>query len=156
MIKKVADAGYAHKSNASELCEKMVPAEMQDDFRKFLDMAEKLFPYDVIKYQKGNITLITSPDWDTANEPIVGICRRWKAGMWFDEKEISLNYKRTKNFKQIYHNKWQFVSDDYKGFDIQAAKDRTAAWNAVLCIDKKRIGYKNYWLDFLKNNGLEE
>lgn len=154
MIKKVADAGYAHKSNARELCEKMVPFEIQDDFRRFLDMAEKVFPYDIIKYQKENITLITSPDWDSANEPTVGICRRWKAGMWFDGN--CLNYKEMRNFKQVYHNKWQFVADNYKGFDIQAAKDRTAAWNAVPCIDRKRIGYKNYWLDFLKNNGLEE
>lgn len=35
MIKKVADAGYAHKSNARELCEKMVPFEILADIASF-------------------------------------------------------------------------------------------------------------------------
>lgn len=154
MIKKVVTAGYAHKSNIKELMEKMVPEEKWEEFEKFIFLAVKAFSFDVIKYDRGNITLITSPDWDSANEPLVGTCRRWKDGEWFDKGRISMNYKETNNFRQIYHNKWQFVSSDYAGFDIEMAKERTKIWNNIPNLDKKRIGNKNYWKNLLEENGI--
>lgn len=157
MIKTVVTASYVHKSNINELIEKKIPTENTDDFKRFIRLVDNTaIIYDIIKYDKGNVTLISSPDWDQANEPIVGMCYRWKKDEWFDEYgNLNLNCKATKNFRQIYHNKWQFVGDNYDGFDVEAAKERTKLWNSIPNLDKKRIGNKNYWIELLKENDIE-
>lgn len=155
MIKSVVTAHYVHKSNIQELVDKKIPSDKKADFLYFMEIVkDNNIPYDIIKYDKGNVTLITSPDWDEANEPIVGICRRWKDGEWFTEDGLC-NPKETSNFRQIYHNKWQFVADDYSGFDIGKAKERTKLWNSIPNLDKKRIGNKNYWVQLLQENGMK-
>lgn len=147
MIKTVGTASYVHKSNVQELIEKKVAKPEIDTFKLFLQNVSNI-QYDIIKYDKGNITLISSPDWDTANEPIVGTCYRYKKGAWFNKPTIRDNYK------QIYHNKWMFVSNTYAGFDIEKAKERTKIWNSLPNLDKKRIGYKSYWVKYLERNGV--
>lgn len=156
MIKTIGKASYAHKSNVIELVTKVSEKE-KDDFIQFINMINAAgLKYDVVKYNEGNITLIESPDWDTANEPTVGISKRWKKGEWFDNAgRININWvKRCGNY-QVYHNKWQFVASDYKGFDIEKAKERTKQWEFIPNLDKKRIGNKKYWYALLKENGLE-
>lgn len=156
MIKTVVYAGYAHKSNVDELIAKKVPAKDADVFRLFIKLVQESgITFDIIKYDRGNVTLITSPDWDTSNEPIVGTCMRWKAGEWFNaDGGLNMEYRKTDNFRQIYHNKWQFVADNYTGFDLDEAKKRTEEWNSIPGIDKKRIGNKDFWIKFLQENGL--
>ena len=157
VIKTVMTAGYAHRSNTGELVEKKVPEDMRELFWKFLSSVEaEGIQYDIIKYDKGNITLITSPDWNTANEPIVGFCMRWNAGNWFNsDGTLNKDYKKTANFRQVYHNKWQFVEDGYTGFDVEKSKKRTAEWNSIPNINKSKIGYKKYWEKLLSENGLK-
>ena len=168
MMKKVVKAMYVHKSNWIEIQEEITRKDKKKRraFHNFLLQAEiEAIPYDVIKYDNGDISLITSPDWDIANEPIVGTVRRWKQDEWLNREteELLLDEKGMlnkpsyirDNFKQIYHNKWQFVGEDYKGFNIEEAKERTKEWNAIPNLDKKRIGYKKYWMELLKENGFE-
>ena len=158
MIKIVGTSSYVHKSNIEELIHRKIPKDKQELFRKFILEVENFgIQYNIIKYDKGNITLIYSPDWDESNEPIVGDCYRWKESNWFINGEFNKNPKISRNYKQIYHNKWQFVGDDYIGFDIETAKKRTKEWNAIPNIKehKKRIGYKSYWIDLLQKNNIE-
>lgn len=155
MVKTVVKAHYVHKSNLKELIEK-IPDDKREDFINFMKLVnENLIEYDVIKYDRGNITLISSPDWDSSNEPIVGICRRWKVGEWFGLSNKLGIPKTTSNFKQIYHNKWQFVASDYEGFDVEKAKERTLLWNSIPNLNKSKIGYKEYWICLLKENNIE-
>lgn len=157
MIKKVVHALYAHKSNLEELLAH-IPEEDRSDAQKLISEAQHVpYEFDIIKYDSGNITLISSPDWDTANEPIVGEVRLWKSDSRFDTDGKLLPPTRSRtNFRQIYHNKWMFVADDYSGFDIEAAKERTKLWNAIPNLDKSKIGNKAYWLEFLAENGISE
>ena len=159
MVKTVGNAHYVHRSNVEELYVKYVKIKDRDLFIKFVACVEQNGPkYDILKYtDNGNITLITSPDWDIANEPIVGLCYYWKSGYWFDKLGNLCNCKVTKNFRQVYHNKWMFVSDDYKGFDIETAKQRTTLWNSLPDIKevKKYIGNKEYWVNYLGRYGIE-
>ena len=154
MIKTVVTASYVHISNLEELIAKKIPQEEQSSFRKLIEDFAKTKDFQIVKYDKGNVTFITSPDWDTADEPIVGTCYRFKKDEWFDIDGNLLTPKETQNFKQIYHNKWQFVSDTYQGFDVEKAKERTKIWNAIPNLDKKRIGYKNYWVQLLSDNNI--
>ena len=157
MIKVVGTAKYAHKSNVTELVNKCFTKDAEKQmFLQFLDKAiYNGYAFDVIKYDKGSVTLITSPDWNTANEPIVGYCYRWNLKDWLSIAWVHPVVR--KNFKQIYHNKWMFVASDYKGFDIAQAKRRSELWNSLPDIKevKNKIGYKEFWVQYLAKYGLE-
>ena len=155
MIKTVVQAHYVHKSNISELLRKKVPIDERLNVLELLCQAESKYDYTVVKYDRGNITLIYSSDWDSANEPLVDVCYRWKAGEWFDTDGKITTPKVLKNGRQIYHNKWQFVASDYQGFDIEEAKARTKRWNKIPNLNKSKIGNKTYWVELLKANGIE-
>ena len=154
MIKKVVNAYYAHKSNLKELMEKTSCFELAE----FVEAAEDAgYDFTIVKYDRGAVTLLKSADWDTANEPLVDVAYRWAPDAWYNEDGTLATPKTMKNGRQIYHNKWQFVADDYTGFDIEKAKQRTKDWNAIPGIEKikNKIGNKNFWVELLKENGLE-
>lgn len=155
MVKTVVYASYAHKSNVMELAGK-VPEDKREEFLLFLGEVQKHgIEYDVIKYELGDVTLITSPDWDTAHEPIVGTCRKWKNGEWFLDGSLNMGFRETDNYRQVYHHKWMFVASDYEGFDLDRAKERSRLWEKIEGLDKRRIGYKSYWKELLEKNGME-
>lgn len=154
-MKKVVDCYYVHKSNTEELYECFPNdkslIETVDEFNKTNTK------YEIIKYnpRKRIVSFIDSPDWDTSNEPMVGDCyiinikdgsRRFRCG--------SLNNP------QIYHHKWRFVDiKNYKGFDIDRSIDRTRRLEMIESFNdpnvKRRIGYKNYWINWCQENGIE-
>lgn len=154
MIKTVVKAHYVHISNIDEMIEKHIPAEEKDSLISFLSQAKDEYDFTIVKYDSGNLTLIYSSDWDTANEPLVDVCYRWKKGEWFAEDGTISKPKVMKNGRQIYHNKWQFVSADYQGFDVEKAKERTKLWNSIPNLNKSKIGNKTYWVELLKKNGI--
>ena len=106
--------------------------------------------YNIIKYNKtnGNISFLYSPDWDTANEPVI------EYSYIYNNTTGQFKYVKGKN--QIYHNKWQFVKSNYSGFNIEQAKERTKLWNSIPDIKqhKSKIGYKDYWIKLLKQNNI--
>ena len=148
-MKKVGTAMYVHKSNIDELLSKLTTSE-KNRIKKIISDFDK--EYAIIKYDKGKLSLIESNNWDTVNEPDVG------NSYCFDSSAISSNvYKTIKASGKIYHNKWMFVSESYKGFDINKAKERTKLWNSIPDIKshKSRIGNKSYWEKLLKDNSIE-
>ena len=144
-MKIVAGAMYVHKSNLEELLLKL------DKNEKIyvLDILNKTnVNYTIIKYYKGNISLIECDTFDTLKEPIVGDSYLYK-------KDGTI--KKIKGGTKIYHSKELFVADDYKGFDIEKAKQRTIEWNKIPNIKevKSKIGNYIFWQQLLKENGLE-
>jgi hypothetical protein len=98
------------------------------------------FDYIVVKFNSltGDVSFITSPDFDTADEPVVGDV--------ITVKPDGASRRRDQRADpQIYHHKWLFVADDYKGFNVAASKRRSATWLKLAEIDKSRIGTKSYW-----------
>jgi hypothetical protein len=98
------------------------------------------FAFTVIKYsfRTGNVTFITSPDFDTAPEPTVG-------DHWIVSAEGKTRFRPALSDPYIYHHKWLMVSDDYSGFDVEESKARSRLWLSIPDIDKSRIGRRNYW-----------
>jgi hypothetical protein len=45
----------------------------------------------------------------------------------------------------IYHHKWLFVDDDYRGFDTEQSKARSQQWITLGDVDRARIGRQSYW-----------
>lgn len=147
-MKKVGTAMYVHKTNISELLNKLEDSEKKR-VQTIINNFNK--DYDVVKYDKGKLSLIESPNWDTCNEPDVG-----NSYCFQKEAQDSLSFKIIKSSGKIYHSKWVFVDKDYKGFDIEEAKTRTETWNAIPDIKshKSRIGNKTYWIKLLQKNNI--
>ena len=98
------------------------------------------FEYHVVKYdeRRGSVSFIESPDFDTADEPVVGEIITVKSeGTVTQREQLADPY--------IYHHKWLFVDDDYNGFDVFASKQRSEQWTALSNVDRTRIGNKIYW-----------
>lgn len=95
------------------------------------------FTFNVIKAAKDGsaYTFFNSPDFDTADEPVAGEYVRVTA-------EGSAKPGKTGS---IWHHKWLWVGDDYKGFDVEKSKARSRAWLSLPDIDFNRIGNKAFW-----------
>ena len=129
-MKKVGYAMYVHKSNIKELLNKLEKSEQE----RLLNLQKEIyFDYEIIKYDRGNISFIECSTWLTLKEPIVEDSHLFKKDG---------TYKLIKGFKTVYHSKELFVSEDYDGFDIEKAKLRTKEWNSIPNIKelKSRIG----------------
>ena len=160
-MKKVGTAMYVHKTNVQELSAVLSPSDYLT-LTRLLRKAGGLISFEIVKYDKGNISLIDSPDWNTENEPTVGDSYRWKAGEVFDRKGnlIPPTVRRyNPENPQIYHSKWMFVDPSYGGFDYNKAVRRSALWQSTIPNTKEvksRIGYRRYWNHILAKYGLPE
>ncbi len=100
------------------------------------------FSYTVVKLNLATqgVTFVFSPDFDAADEPIVGryILAR-EDGTTMERSQLDDPY--------IYHHKWLMVNDDYSGFDVAESKRRSTLWLSLPNVDKSRIGRKSYWDD---------
>jgi len=98
----------------------------------------KNFRYHVVKFNRkmGSFSFITSPDFDANPEPSVD------GGIKVHANGDVVSYKAA---GWIYHHKWMFVADGYKGFDVEESKRRSSSWTLVKGVDKSRIGQRAYW-----------
>ena len=130
--KQVGNTIYLHKS-----VEEKLPNDILISAKEKLTQS---FNYDIVKYDEGNgnVTFISSPDWNYSDEPIVGDAILIRG----DGTE---RFIKQKSSPQIYHHKWLFVNDDYSGFNTEESKNRSISWLKVPNIEFNKIGYKNYW-----------
>jgi len=87
-----------------------------------------------------DVAFISSPDFDTLDEPTVGTSERLHL---YDK--FRFNVKLTRPSGMIYHHKWQFVLPDYKGFDYQKSIERSLAWFGKAEYNYLKIGKRSYW-----------
>lgn len=94
------------------------------------------FKYHIVKFNTKThmFSFIVSNDFDTADEPSVN------GGI-----SVGVKVRRFKDAGWIYHHKWMFVADGYKGFNVEASKERSRKWTRLPNIDKSRIGQRKYW-----------
>lgn len=151
-MKKIYGSIYVHKSNVKSLDE-FYQEQINNAIWFLSSQGYPIDTYEVIKIntKKISITFIESEDWDIAREPVVGQAYR------VDENGDVRIIKQKSN-PQIYHHKWMFVGEDYKGFDLEESKRWSEQWQKILPNTKEiksRIGYKKYWEEFLKDNNLK-
>lgn len=148
-MKKVGSTLYVHKSNIGELLSK-ISTEDAMHIQGIMKGFGK--DYEIVKFdpKTKKLSLIESPNWDTANEPDVG------NSYCFSDVSCE-TFKTVKASGKIYHSKWLFVAPDYEGFDVGKAKERTEEWNSIPDISehRKRIGSKKYWHELLSANGIK-
>jgi len=97
--------------------------------------------YTGVKYDRrtGNVTFQWCDDFDTADEPTVGRCF-----VLTGQGRVKIIEK--KEDPQIWHHKWMWVADDYKGFNVEASKKHSELWTKhVSPEERRRIGTKSFW-----------
>jgi hypothetical protein len=134
--KKIQNTIYVHKDYEKTL----------DFANKEISKAKKILGSKLKKYtairvniKSKDIAFIYSPNFDIADEPIVG-----KSILVKFDGSVTITPQR-KN-PQIWHHKWMWVEDDYKGFDVEESKKRSELWNDKVSKEERRkIGYKSFW-----------
>ncbi len=136
--KRMGSAVYVHRDYEG----RVVPEDLLAKARAVLqrehpEMAER---YNAVKYdrKKRSVTFQHSPDFDEADEPTVGDSVRVRGN--------GAKFTRRREDPQIWHHKWMWVDDDYPGFDVEAAKQRSATWRShIKPGESSRIGRRSYW-----------
>jgi hypothetical protein len=128
-----------------------VPDEMKQivsDARAEVSIAHPTFNPNVVRidYKKGSVAFYESEEFDSVNEPMAGNMVVVKDGVVSNPRLI----------KQIWHHKWLWVGDDYKGFDVKKSFDRSAEWLDNDDIPFSKIGSKLKWNEWLSLVGLKE
>ena len=135
--KKMGDEVYLHRDY-----EGVLP---QGDLA---DAKERIgsFEYNLIRYnaKTGAVGFFNSPDFDTSPEPVNGVLVVVEPDGTI--RNVPLNKDLDK--QAIYHHKWQWVKDDYAGFDVAQSIERSIKWQKVVNregINRKRIGFQGVW-----------
>jgi 2-polyprenyl-3-methyl-5-hydroxy-6-metoxy-1,4-benzoquinol methylase len=143
---------YIHKSYADYI------GETDPKFRETFENAKKAlqaeypdFEYNCINYHpaSGEVQFQEAPDFDTAREPVVGM----QINVQTDGTVTEAN--RGKPFQQIWHHKWQWVGNDYKGFNVRQSWEWSKQWLSTI-LGASKGGSMRAWNEQLAENGLPE
>jgi hypothetical protein len=124
---------YLHRNYVGEL-----PNDMGHKVAQ-AEQALNGFRYNVLKIGVNSnvVSFINSKDFDTAPEPTVGE---------YTSVDVDKDTERTGTSNAIWHHKWLWVKDDYKGFDTDDSFERSEKY-LKMDIDFSRIGNKKFWED---------
>ena len=108
--KKIGGELYVHKSS-----EDVIP-----NLISFKSKLPSNYKYDVVKYNDKDkiVSFIKVPEFNIVQEPLA------TTGL----KVFSDGTIKNININQIYHHKWLFVDDSYKGFNVVDSIKRSLAW----------------------------
>ena len=130
--KRVGNNLYIHISAVDTLSNQELFLVYQ---KLFLIPADALYYILKINTKENKVSFINSLDWDIASEPMVGDCYSVN-----EKNEV----KFIKSKGQIYHHKWQFVQEDYDGFDVVESKRWSETWQNSDVVKQLKIKDKNY------------
>ena len=129
--KEIGGAVYVHR-----LYERLLPKRVVEASQSL----PKDFDYVVVKFniKDQRTSFICCQDFDTADEPTVG------------DSIIVYPDNTHRHIKKhadpwIYHHKWLFVKDDYKGFDVLHSHERSKKIMKLPELDSRRIGKRSFW-----------
>lgn len=97
----------------------------------------------LIDFAKYEVRFDEAPDFDTAREPRAGLTYRVHRNGFVEKRVVD----------QIWHHKWLWVKDDYKGFDIQESFNWSKEWLSKL--NERAYGSPARWAEQLKKIGLK-
>ena len=139
--KQVGNQIYVHREYASDV----IPAGL-------IEKAEALLPegfeYNTLMYDTKRPEVLRfdqAPDFDTAREPIPG-----------DMVTVNTETGEVKrsHSDQIWHHKWEWVKNDYMGFNVKESYDWSKKWTSKIK-DVNGIGSRRVWEEKLSKAGLK-
>lgn len=139
--KEIGGQIYFHKNYVDDICPNLY--ELAKDI---LEEEYPDFKYNCLMYDKkkpDTLRFDEAPDFDSAREPMPGVM-------------LSVDTSTGKIIKryspQIWHHKWLWVKDDYKGFDVEESYEWSKKWLEKI---SSPSGYIDKWKAELKDAGLE-
>lgn len=137
---------YFHKNYVNDLIQQgVIPQEVYDEA---IELLPDDFEYNTIMYDykahPDRIRFDSAPNFDTAREPY--------PGNYMTVDTSTGEVKPGKNF-QIWHHKWQWVKDDYEGFDVDESYDWSREWLQSITSPSGQI---QKWNQALRDAGLPE
>lgn len=139
--KEIGGQIYFHKNYVDDICPNLY--ELAKDI---LEEEYPDFKYNCLMYDKkkpDTLRFDEAPDFDSAREPMPGVM-------------LSVDTSNGKIIKryspQIWHHKWLWVKDDYKGFDVEEAYEWSKKWLEKI---SSPSDYIDKWKAELKDAGLE-
>lgn len=119
--KEIGGDIYVHKDYAKDV----VPTKYLQKAIKELEETHPGFKYNCIRWGPKTLQLSfqEAPDFDTAREPVVG-----------DYVTVDFNKGtvRSGHSNYIWHHKWLWVKNDYKGFDVKKSWNWSKKWLSTL------------------------
>lgn len=152
-MKKIGTTVYMHRSYlGTKECMDILPKELHDHL-----LEQRLYDWTVLKYdtKTRKCSVIYCAYFETQREPIIYESHQLHEvipSKWAIHKH---RYYTTQHNRPIYHHKWMLVPKGYDRFDIEESKEWSKKWEK--CIekgDKKKIGYKKGWDEFLEKHKL--
>jgi hypothetical protein len=125
-----------------------VHRDYEDRLGQTVEWAKRHLPehyeYSVVKLNQRNdsVSFIQCPGFDLDHEPAI-------TAIVVVNATGQVQRRTTPADPYIYHHKWLFVPDDYRGFDVAASKARSEQWISLGDVDRSRIGRKSYWEDYV-------
>ncbi len=116
---------------------KVIKKEIYKERLETLKREHPKFKFNTLKWniKDESVSFVNSPDFDTADEPVAGEYITAYAN----------DSTRKGSTKSIWHHKWLWVKDDYKGFDVEESYRRSEAWLTIPMIEFSKIGNKSFW-----------
>lgn len=141
-MKKILEKVWLHKSALKQL---------SSEHRAYVKKIIRNNPidFDVVRFDiaTNNVTLIKVEDWNNQYEPVLVYSVTIKSDGTVSKRNES------KDNPTIYHQKELFVNEDYRGFDVKEAYERTKVWKA-LKLPSSKIGRYKYWSEELEKAGI--
>ncbi|CAM0036194.1 hypothetical protein VPHF86_0016 [Vibrio phage F86] len=130
-----------------------VPSEFQEkvaEARSLLAREHPNFNANTVRidYKKHTVAFYESDEFDIMQEPA--------AGKMIVVDVVEKKVAKSRNVSQIWHHKWLWVGDDYQGFDVTGAYERSIQWLAHDDIPFTKIGSRKNWQDWLNSVNLSE
>ena len=104
----------------------------------------------VAKWDEKNKTISLIESHGFCEEPEPSIQRAFKVSL-----SLAVSVTPEKKDPQIYHHKWNFVREDFKGFSYWRSMLRSISWAEIPC-DKSRIGVRSFWEKELVQLGVDQ
>lgn len=145
--KQVGNKIYMHKNYALSVVPYKTYIKALDLLQKMSDFENNKLVFNCICYdlKKPNIVRFdTCQNFDTEREPVVG----WQYTVDIENKIISIRY-----CKEIWHHKWLWCRENYKGFDIQKSWEWSRTWLEKL--NEIASGYPEKWNKQLEKVNLK-
>lgn len=114
--KEIGGDIYFHKQYADEI----IPENVLENAEQLLDDYDPSFQYNCIRYSPKTqaVSFQEAPDFDTSREPKVG-----DYITVFPDGTV-----KTGHSEYIWHSKWLWCRNDYKGFDVREAWEWSREW----------------------------
>ena len=119
--KEIGGEIYFHKDYAEDI----LPDEVLSQALQLLEEEHPGFEYNCLKYnpKTGVVAFQEAPDFDSAREPVVGD---------YVSANTDTGVVKTGHSNYIWHHKWNWVKNDYSGFDVAESWNWSKAWLSTL------------------------